>query len=447
MADLLELSRRMIEEDPGPDGDGGGGFGPANRITLELSEVDDGVAVVEAFSHVVAFDSGDGLVLFDASLGPFGPGVVKALREWRTDPVHTLIYTHGHVDHVGGAGAVMADAEAAGAPRPAVVGHEQVPQRFDRYDLTNGYNAVINQRQFAGTGLTGGAGLGFPRHWVRPTVTYRDRLDLHIGTLDLELHHSRGETDDHTWTWIPSQRTVCVGDLLIWVFPNAGNPQKVQRYPLEWAQALREIAALEPDLVLPAHGLPIGGRDRIQMVLDDVARALEGIVADTLELMNAGATLDEIVHSVSVPEALLAKPYLRPTYDEPEFVVRNIWRMYGGWYDGNPARLKPPPDSAIARETAALAGGVGALVRRAMELGDAGDQRLACHLVELAVQADPTDVEAHRARADLYARRRDEERSRMAKGIYGWASRQSSEAVEASESAESSESGESGGDP
>jgi len=146
MADLLELSRRMIDEDPGPPEDPGErvDLGPANRVTLELSEVDDGVAVVEAFSHVVAFDSGDGLVLFDTSLGPFGPGVVKALRGWRTDPVHTLVYTHGHVDHVGGAGAFMTDAEERGGVRPSVVGHEAIGSRFDRYDLTNGYNAVIN---------------------------------------------------------------------------------------------------------------------------------------------------------------------------------------------------------------------------------------------------------------------------------------------------------------
>ncbi len=100
MADLLELSRRFIDEGVPADSTG---LGPVNRVNLELSEVTDGVAMVEAFSHVVALDSGDGLVLFDASLGAFGPGVVKSLRGWRTDPVHTLVYTHGHVDHVGGA--------------------------------------------------------------------------------------------------------------------------------------------------------------------------------------------------------------------------------------------------------------------------------------------------------------------------------------------------------
>jgi alkyl sulfatase BDS1-like metallo-beta-lactamase superfamily hydrolase len=433
MADLLELSRRFIDEGVPADSQG---LGPVNRVTLELSEVADGVALVEAFSHVVAFDSGDGLVLFDASLGAFGPGVVKALRGWRTEPVDTLVYTHGHVDHVGGATAVMADADERGNRRPEVVGHEQVPVRFERYDLTNGYNAVINHRQFGGTGLTGPHDVAaFPRNWVRPTVTYRDRLQRRVGDLDLELRHARGETDDHTWTWIPSRRAVCTGDLLIWVFPNAGNPQKVQRFPLEWARALREIAALEPELLLPAHGLPIEGAERIRMVLDDVSTALEVVVGQTLDLMNAGATLDEIVHTVRVPAHLLEKAYLAPTYDEPEFVVRNVWRMYGGWYDGNPSRLKPPPDSAVAAETAALAGGVDVLVRRALELADAGDLAMACHLVELAARADGEHLGAQRARADVYGRRRADERSLMAKGIYGWASRESESAAEALEGA------------
>jgi alkyl sulfatase BDS1-like metallo-beta-lactamase superfamily hydrolase len=432
MSDLLDLSRRMIDEGDGSGTGSGSGLGAANRVNLELSEVADGVAVVEAFSHVVAFDSGDGLVLFDTSLGPFGPAIVTALRGWRTDPVHTLVYTHGHVDHVGGAQAVLDDAEERGHRPPAVVAHEAVPERFDRYDLTHGYNAVINQRQFGGTGLTGGSddATGFPHRWVRPTVTYRDRLQLRVGHLELDLHHTRGETDDHTWTWIPSLRAACIGDLMVWVFPNAGNPQKVQRYPLDWAEALREIAAEEPELLLPAHGLPIGGRERIQSVLGDVASALEALVHQTLDLMNEGLALDEIVRSVRVPEHLLAKPYLAATYDEPEFVVRNIWRQYGGWYDGNPSRLKPPSDRDAGREVAALAGGVEVLVGRAHELADAADFRLACHLVELAAAAAPDDASVHEARAAIYAARRHAEASLMAKGIYGWASRQSQARVD-----------------
>jgi alkyl sulfatase BDS1-like metallo-beta-lactamase superfamily hydrolase len=265
---------------------------------------------------------------------------------------------------------------------------------------------------------------------VYPSITYGDRLRVDVGRLDVELRHDRGETDDHTWAWIPQHRAIVTGDFLCWVFPNAGNPQKVQRYPAEWAHALRSMAALEPELLLPAHGLPIAGRARIARVLDDVATALEALVAATLEAMNAGVPLDRIIHEIEVDEQLMQRPYLRAVYDEPEFVVRNIWRYYGGWYDGNPAHLKPASDAALAMEVAALAGGARALARRGAELAAEGDLRLATHLVQLAGDADPADHEVHRLRADVYRARREAESSLMAKGIYGDAAQRSEDVVE-----------------
>ena len=72
-----------------------------------------------------------------------------------------------------------------------------------------------------------------------------------------------------------------------------------------------------------------------------------------------------------------------------------------------------------------LAGSVEALIDRALEVTEAGDLRLACHLIELAVTAEPIHEGAHRARAEIYWRRRAEERSLMSKGIYASAARQS----------------------
>jgi len=185
------------------------------------------------------------------------------------------------------------------------------------------------------------------------------------------------------------------------------------------------MAATGAELFLPAHGLPIAGGARIRRVLLEVASTLEKLVADTLALMNQGARLNDIVHTVKVAPELLERPYLRPMYDEPEFVVRNIWRMYGGWYDGNPAHLKPAPDVALANELAALAGGAGPLANRASAVAAAGDLRLACHLIELAAAAAPDDAQIHAARAEIYQKRRDSETSLMAKGIFGYASSES----------------------
>jgi len=142
-------------------------------------------------------------------------------------------------------------------------------------------------------------------------------------------------------------------------------------------------------------------------------------------LMNNGSRLDTIIHEVCVPDHLSDKPWLAPLYDEPEFVVRNIYRLYGGWWDGDPSRLKPAPDSLLAKEIISLMGSIEKLIERAEELAEKGELRLACHLVELAVQSEPEHEGAQRTRASIYWQRRSAERSLMSKGIFAAAARES----------------------
>jgi alkyl sulfatase BDS1-like metallo-beta-lactamase superfamily hydrolase len=181
--------------------------------------------------------------------------------------------------------------------------------------------------------------------------------------------------------------------------------------------------------LLPAHGLPIAGKERIARVLDEIASALEYLVTSTVEMMNAGETLNTIIHSVKIPDATLGKPYLRPLYDEPEFVVRNIWRQFGGWWDGAPSRLKPSTDESVGTEIARLSGGAEVLMARAKELAASGDLRLACHLADFAGWAAPDDPDIHASRSEIYEVRRKNEASLMAKGIFKGASRESDSVV------------------
>jgi len=420
VADLLAMSTAIIDGHAAP-----GELGPLNRINHQLSELSSELAVVEAFSHCIVFKTDDGLVTFDTSNEHGGKKCVGAIQSWTKDPFNTVVFTHGHIDHVGGCGAFCSAYEGR---KPTIIGHENVAARFARYRMTNGYNHVINERQFGqfkrrGYDLAGESQF-LPLSTPSPDITYHNDLAMSVGGLEMQLNHARGETDDHTWAWIPKHKAICAGDFFIWAFPNAGNPQKAQRYPREWAAALRDMASRGAELFLPAHGLPICGEARIRNVLNEVAEVLETMVSQTIDLMNQGASLNDIIHSVKVSPDLLAKPYLAPTYDEPEFVVRNIWRLYGGWYDGNPAQLKPAQDATVAAELAALAGGALRLAERAQELSDT-DPRLACHLVEFAVQAAPDNKRVHALRAEVYQHRRSGETSLMAKGIFGFAANQS----------------------
>ncbi|MEV5609673.1 alkyl sulfatase dimerization domain-containing protein [Streptomyces sp. NPDC052225] len=390
----------------------------------ELVRLRPGVGFFPAFANVSAFDTGDGVVLVDSGDFRTARQLHAAVKGFDAGPVRSVVYTHGHVDHVFGVFPFDKEAKETGAAAPEVVAHEAVPARFDRYIQTAGYNSWINRRQF------GVPSLEWPTTYRYPDTVYRDRMTFRRGELTFELVHARGETDDHTYVWVPELKTLCTGDLFIWNTPNAGNPQKVQRYPEDWARALRAMQELGAELLLPGHGVPIVGAARVNRALDDTARFLETLCEQTRALMNAGHRLDAVLHGVRVPEELLSRPYLHPAYDEPEFVVRNLWRLWGGWYDQNPAHLKPAPEAAVAAEFAQAAGGAPNLARRALELLAEGEPRLAAHLAETAALAAPTDPEVARARAEVFGRRADEETSTMARGVFAWAAAESAAVVE-----------------
>ena len=377
---------------------------------IGLEELSAGLAFVASFANVTVLDTAEGLVLIDTGSFFLARNNHSQIREWSPKRVHTAVYTHGHVDHAFGLGPFEEEARTRGEPLPNVIAHEALPARFERYQLTPGYNEHINRRQF---GMA-----KWPTEYRYPDRTFQRDLSLEVGSEKIELHHDRGETDDHVWAFVPARKILCTGDLFIWASPNCGNPQKVQRYPREWARALRKMSALGAETLLPGHGPPIFGGERVRQALDESAELLEFLLDRTLEMMNGGARLNEILHTIKAPERLLVRPYLRPVYDEPEFIVRNIWRFYGGWHDGNPANLKPARDEELGRELSVLAGGPEKLAARAEELAATGEYRLACQLAELAWLAAPDDARIRALRERIYTARAERETSLMAKGVF-----------------------------
>ena len=186
----------------------------------ELVEVAGATAFVASFANVSAFSTEAGLVLVDTGSMLLARQVHATVRGWSDARLDTAVYSHGHVDHVFGVPVFEEEARERRWPASRVVAHEALPHRFDRYVLTAGYNAVINQRQFQVPGLR------WPTDYRYPDETYRDRHALDVGGEHFELHHARGETDDHTWTWVPARKVLCCGDLFIWASPNAGTRRR-----------------------------------------------------------------------------------------------------------------------------------------------------------------------------------------------------------------------------
>ena len=377
--------------------------------------------VAPSWVNVAVFETDAGLVMVDAGFATDAATIHAAVRSVTDAPLHTVIFTHGHGDHAFGLRAFLKAGE-----HPQVVAHENVAARFRRYARTADYNARINATQFR----LDPEALRWPHDdtdFVWPDVTYRDALVLEVGGEELHLHHARGETDDATWVWVPGRRALACGDFWFTVAPNCGNPQKVQRYPEDWANAAEAMAGLGAELLLPGHDTFQTGVDHIRRLFTVQAEFLRAIVDQTLAGLNAGLTHDEVVDRVTIPAHLAAEPSLQPLYDRPEFIARNVIRQYGGWWNGRAADLMPAPADARAREVAALAGGVDALVARARALADPAspdhDLRLACHLAEWAVAAAPEHADARACASDVFGARAAQESSLMGKGIYSAAAR------------------------
>jgi alkyl sulfatase BDS1-like metallo-beta-lactamase superfamily hydrolase len=386
--------------------------------TGEIEEIAAKVAFCRWLGNFAVCKTDEGLVLIDTGSYFNQEQTLALVRSYSTARIHTVIYTHGHLDHAGGTASLVAEAGKNRVARPRVVGHRAVAERLDRYKRAAGYNRRVDDLIFAGTAA-------WPTDYVYPDTYFDHQLNVVAGGDRFQCHYARGETDDHCWVYIPGAKVLCTGDFFIWAAPSAGHPLRVQRYERDWAEALRAMAKSGAEVLLPGHGSPIFGAMRVRQALNDTAEYLTQIHDQTLALMNEGATLDEVASSVKPPAALAEKPYLAPIFDEPGFTVRNIWRVNAGWYDGIPSHLKPAPEAEQACEIAELAGGAGHLVQRALAKMQSGELALACHLIDWAASAAKQDTQVHEARARIYAARAAESVSTLSYRIFNAAAQES----------------------
>ncbi|MEE9417042.1 MAG: alkyl sulfatase dimerization domain-containing protein [Acidimicrobiales bacterium] len=338
----------------------------------------------------IVFETDAGLVVVDTGMAPGGPALLEGIRTVSSAPIHTIIYTHAHVDHCMGTWALLQD-------DPTIIAHQDASARFDRYVRLRGSVSRYMSQPLR----------SFPAgddDWVPPTQTFRDELTITVGGERFDLIHRRGETDDQLYVSVPGRRAVACADYYQGFLPNAGNGKRVQRFVEEWAVALREMVDLEPQYLLPAHGLAITDPAEIVAVLTTHAEALEHIVAHTLAGLNDRQRQDQIADSVRLPTHLANHPSLAEQYVSAADISRMVMKQYCGWWDDIPSHWAPARFDQQAAMICDLAGGVDAMVDRARGLIDT-DSTMACHLVDWAYFAHPENPAVVAAVIEIYSAR------------------------------------------
>jgi glyoxylase-like metal-dependent hydrolase (beta-lactamase superfamily II) len=181
-------------------------------------------------SMFMVYDTG--VVVVDAP-PTFASLLPAAIAEVTTRPITHIVYSHSHIDHIGGAGGLIAGAAAlvqgrpAGArPRLVIVAHDETRKLLVR---ANDPNRPV------------------------PTVTFRDHYMLRVGGQVLELsYHGNGHEPGNIFIYAPGQKVLMVVDV---VFPGWMPWRRLgvgQDVPGIFAQ-VEEIKTIDFDTLVSGH--------------------------------------------------------------------------------------------------------------------------------------------------------------------------------------------------
>ena len=372
------------------------GFSPSN---CTLIEGDEGCVLVDTLPTV-----------------DFAEPVAEGFRRITDKPIRAVIYTHVHPDHISGVKAFVSDEEV----RSGAVEVIALDELTDHLARDSGLLApVLARRAMYTFGFelprddTGnvGSGLGPPnipgrRSFIAPTRTFAGQEEIDVAGVRLTLIHLPSETDDQVVVWSGDDRVLLSADVIQGeTFPNIYALRGTGfRNPMVWARAIDRLRRLRPETLIPHHGRPVSGAAAADGVLTAYRDAIKYLHDQTVRLINKGATPDELMEHVAMPPHLAEHEWLGEFYGSYKHSAPAIYAGYVGWFDGDPAKLDPPPRQERAARYVALMGGRDALLREARKALDDGDAQWSAELTGWLVAADTGDREARALRADALRR-------------------------------------------
>lgn len=335
-----------------------------------------------------------------------GARLAGIIADHTDKPVKTIIYTHGHPDHRGGAGAFAAtnpEVIAFAPTRPLLERTEQINTILDRrgtrqfgYELTD--EDAISQGIGPREGIAVADGV---RAFLPPTTIYREQqLERTIDGVALQFRATPGEAEDQCCVWLDTHHVLFCGDTYYGCWPNLYAIRGGQYRDIAgWIASLDLLRTFPAFAMLPGHTHPIIGRAAVAEVLTTFRDALDYVLTETLACMERGLWLDETAAAVRLPARYRDLPYLQEFYGTVAWSVRGIYTGYLGWFDGNPTHLNPLPPQEFAMRMVKQMGGLKAVLAEIAVANAAGEYQWALELADLLLVQDPEAITVQQAKA------------------------------------------------
>jgi glyoxylase-like metal-dependent hydrolase (beta-lactamase superfamily II) len=268
----------------------------ASQADLEEKKVSFTKLSDHAYAYTAEGDPNTGIVIgddavmvIDTQATPvMAQDVIRRIREVTDKPIRYVVLSHYHAVRVLGASAYRPEHVIASQDTLDLI-RERGEQ--DKASEIGRFPRLFRNVESVPPGLT----------W--PTLTFTGRMTLWLGKLEVQLIQlGRGHTKGDTVVWLPQEKILFSGDLVEFdATPYAGDA-----YFSDWPQTLDNIAALQPQQLVPGRGAAL-------QTPDDVARGLAGtraFIADVFASVKAGAAAGKALKAV-YQETLAA---VRPRY-------------------------------------------------------------------------------------------------------------------------------------
>ncbi len=219
----------------------------------------------------------DAIMVIDTQATPvMAQDVIRRIREVSDKPIKYVLLSHYHAVRVLGASAYEPEHIIASQDT-----YDLIVERGeqDKASEIGRFPRLFQNVESVPAGLT----------W--PTLTFTGKMTLWLGKLEVQiLQLGRGHTKGDTVVWLPQDKVLFSGDLVEFdATPYAGDA-----YFTDWPQTLANIAALQPEKLVPGRGAALMNADEVKAGLDGT----RAFVSELFASVKAGAAEGKALRAV-----------------------------------------------------------------------------------------------------------------------------------------------------
>ena len=330
------------------------GLAAAELITLpiEVDEVVPGVFRASGVANTFVITTSEGNVIFDTGLVIQASEQIRKLKAALGDfePVK-IVLSHSHADHVGGT-------RLWSGENTELIAHEEFEEEQRYLTELNPYLHQRNRTLFPWIPETPRTLPGMDFRGLIPDIRVDNDIPytFTLGGRRFEVHATPGaEGADNVVLWLPDDKVLLTGDFFGPQFPQFPNLFTMRgekmRKPVEYMNSIDHLLNLEIETLLPSHLEPVRGANEIRAGMIKIREAVDFVHSTTVDGMNAGKSLSELMVEIRLPERLL----LSETHGKVSWAVKSIWEYYATWFHfDRTSELYATPQSAVLDDLAGI---------------------------------------------------------------------------------------------